>query len=729
MQMPTLARVIAVSVFLAACSTSEPSAAPASGAPGTIGPASSGLAPGATQSPGAPSVPTSGRLIQTALDAGRIDAATALRYRIYAVFGAQELPAEFRSTDWVEDDAALDLATLQLDGMSAPDAEAIRPFLVRPTDPSSVFRASPPAAAVRLASLRDAQLTATVTCGADGWASIEGVSHFKVWGRCGAGYDDADLELLAGILDALWTEESTYMGRQPRGDAGGVDEGGDDRVDFYLVGNCVTRAGDCQTHTGLAATTAAGPYVGSTGSRKSSAYVVINRATVGSPYFPSNIGHELFHVLQNAFNLEGKYSTGTSHWFVEASASWAEFKFVGAPTYDPARFAAYQSTTYPLQDKADDNAYDSFVWPLFMDEEAGDGTVANAWAALEGVATWDGFTDAIDAQLPFKQHFRDFAVRDWNDDALAAVIGPMLPIGATGDPRLLPGGPRRGADETLLANGGGAPPSVFAVGLQSLSAWFEHLTVDSAVGQVTLDFSDLQPRASLDIDLLVNVPGLGWDRRQVVGDKIQFCRNVPADEVTEIVVVLSNHDKDPFSNTHGLWTAESLKDPCPVGMTGDLTAELVDMYIDPDGVQHPITGTLRVHLVIEIGPYGSLYVARGSTYSYEMRYAPLFACGSGVVMDSGGLAPRVGQGPYDNADPNARGTATIGGGGEGPGAELGLDISIPPPANACQGGWIQTFGFVRDELGTYVHDVPRTRFDKFNGYREDESHGTIVGGP
>lgn len=739
MKTRALSRVLAVAVLVAACNSQQPSAAPGSQTAGSPAPGATGAAPGATVRPTQAPVdvppPTSIDLITAAQAAGRIDGDTAMRYRIYAVFGAPELPPEYRSEHPVEDDAILDLASARLATMPADLAAELRPYLVRPTDPASVFFGGPATASARLtsarlASVRSSTKTAAITCGANGWASVDGVSHFKVWGRCGGGYADTDLDFIAGILDALWTDESTYMGRQPRPDAGEADEGGDDRVDFYLVSSCVTRGGACQAAgaNALAATIAAPDFDGSAGSQKSSGYVLIPRGNMGLPQLPAVIAHELFHLLQNAFNYEGKYAAGSSHWFTEASATWAEYKFVGDPTLTPNRFRHYQSTSYPLQDKAESNSYYSFVWPLFMEQEVGDGTVANTWAGLQGLDTWQEFTDAVDAQLPFKTRFRDFAVRDWNDDALASEIGPMLPLGAVGDPRLLPGGPRTGPDTTLHANSGGTPPEVFSVGIQSLAAWYEHFAVDAAVGQVNLDFSDIQPRSALDIDLLVYVPNLGWDRRQVVGDKIQFCRNVPADKVTQIIVVLSNHEKDPMSNAHGLWTAESLKEPCPVGMMGDVTAELLDVYIDPKGGNHPISGTLHVHLVIEIGPYGSLYVARGSTYSYELHYAPMFACGSGVVMDSGGLAPRAGQGPYDNADPNATGTATVGGGGDGPGAELGLDISIPPPASACQGGWTQTFGFVRNQQEIYIHDYPRTRFDKFNGYREDASHGEIVDG-
>lgn len=738
MRPQAIARALAVAVLLASCNSSQPSGAPGSNPTRTGEPGATGAAPGSSQPAGQPSAPTSVELIRAALDAGRIDAQAAMKYRVYALFGAPGLPAEFRSTNWTEDDAVLDLAKSRLDVLPAELADAIRPFLVRPTDSASVFFASPASAGAGLVAVRTSATTAAVTCGANGWASVDGVSNFKVWGRCGAGFANADLEFVAGLLDTLWTDESVYMGRQPREDAGGADDGGDDRVDFYLVNNCVTRDGACQSHLGLAATTADEPYVGTAGARMASGYVVMNRASLGDPEAPATIAHELFHVLQNAFNWEGKYAGGDSHWFVEASATWSEYKFVGDPTATPARFQEYQETSRPLQDRADENNYKSFVWPLFMEEEGGDGTVAGAWSALQGVPTWEGFTDAIDAQLPFKTRFRDFAVRDWNVDALAAEIGPLLPLGAVGSTRWEPAGPRRGLDETLHAGNRGDPLHVVPVGLKSLAAWFQHLAVDDAIGQVTLDFSAMQPRAALDIDLLVNVPGLGWDRRQVVGDKIQFCRNVPADRVSEIVVVLSNHEKDPTSNVIGEWTAESLRDPCPEDWVGDITLVSVFKAHIPQYGEHSVrlanlpddvtTIKVEVHLVI-VHDGDRVLAGRGSTISYEKTVTgthpepPVLCAGSVGLWHS--------DAPSALADPTALGQARIQG---DPSAlsdtELMIEFAIGGP-NAPPECWagFGLYPFTRVDDHTWTHTISESNPDpeQLTHSSSRDSTGTLRG--
>jgi hypothetical protein len=732
--------LLAIALLVAACgdaASPAPPAASGSTAASTAGPAASDGAPGVPDPSAEPYVPSSKDLIRRAQADGRLDARTAMLYRVFALFGAPELPAEYRSDVWAEDNAVLAHAQSELEHLPSDVAEAIRPFLARPTDPSSAFHGRPASASLQLASTRSSVRTAAVTCGANGWASIDGVSHFKVWGRCGTGFDNGDLELVAGILDVLWTEESTYMGRQPVPDAGGPDEGGDDRVDVYLIANCVTRAGGCQSHGGLAGVMGAPPFSGASGALASSGFMMINRATIGDPETPATIAHEVFHLIQNAFNWEVTWASTDEYWFTEASATWAEYRFVGDPTSTAYRYMEYQASDLALQDHVDNNIYRSFVWPLFMEEEVGPGTVAATWAAVQGVATTDGFTDVIDAQLPFKDHFRDFAVRDWNDEELAGVIGPMLPIGAVGTPRLIPRLGRRGTSATLPANPAGTAPRPFAVAIDSLAPWFQYLAVNDDVGQVTLDFGGVQPRPAFDVDLLVNVPGIGWDRRQVVGDRIQLCRNVPADKVTEIVVVVSNHDKDPAAHVFGTWTAESLEEPCPVTWTGDMTTTSVLMQHNPrwdeggariqNAPDTVITVTITVHLVI-VNDGGRVLAGRGSTIVYDRTVTGFGA--EPPIHCQGSVGLWQGQAPSALADPAALGQARIQG---DPAAledtELMIEFGIAPPsAEEC---WTNSglFPFTRVDEHTWTHAIHESELDPERLYRSvsRDSTGTLQG--
>ncbi|MHB8891003.1 MAG: hypothetical protein ACYC65_03040 [Candidatus Limnocylindrales bacterium] len=88
-------------------------------------------------------------------EGGRIDRATALLYRLQASVGEDRLPGEFRALT-LEDDGAAEIALAEWGTFTAEQQAAMRPYLVRPTDPGSVFAPAGTAAGggVQLASTR-----------------------------------------------------------------------------------------------------------------------------------------------------------------------------------------------------------------------------------------------------------------------------------------------------------------------------------------------------------------------------------------------------------------------------------------------------------------------------------------------------------------------------------------------------------------------------------------------
>ena len=97
-----LPALLAAALLVAACGADTPSGAPTgSGTPSATsltGPAPSGFA-------GQPG-DTSTELITAAYEAGRIDRATALLYRLQASVGDDRLPGEFRALTLEDDGAA-----------------------------------------------------------------------------------------------------------------------------------------------------------------------------------------------------------------------------------------------------------------------------------------------------------------------------------------------------------------------------------------------------------------------------------------------------------------------------------------------------------------------------------------------------------------------------------------------------------------------------------------------
>ena len=147
-------------VIAAGCDNPRPSATVV---PGTSEPGqpSVGASPAASAEPSQGTIdeqfPASAAdLIQADVEQGALDQDTGLLYRIYAVFRDPRLPAKYQAGVAIEDEGAFEAAQASLDSMAPEIAAELRPYLVRPTDPSSVFHevARSVAGTARLASWR-----------------------------------------------------------------------------------------------------------------------------------------------------------------------------------------------------------------------------------------------------------------------------------------------------------------------------------------------------------------------------------------------------------------------------------------------------------------------------------------------------------------------------------------------------------------------------------------------
>jgi hypothetical protein len=548
-----------------------------------------------------PDNPSAADLIERDRVNGKLDDATALLYRVYAQFGDSRLPEPYASAPVTEDRSGLSNAQRRIDRLPAAVADEVRPFFVRPTDPSSVFydvrvaASAGTSSAAALAAYRPPPAVsqppaapAPVTCNRiTGWGYATGVARFKVWGECGTPADDADIQILAATVEELWDAEATYLSRQPLPDEGKPDpdewlndQGGDSRIDIYLVNACLTRGGRCRAVTlpTLAVSINSPPHTQVKGVGVMSAYVLIPKGAMQGDQLElrAYVAHELFHVFQNAMNVDGTDDpNGEWHWFVEASAKWAEWAFVpgAAPKTVAPWFASFERSPYPLSSTQGNNEYASFSWPLFMEQEAGHDAVARAWQAIEGKPDLEGVTRAIDGVLKFHDRFHDFAVRTWNA-ALGAgkPLEPLLPRPPTGPPQ--PGGPHRHPDETLLPSPPGDLIHTFSEGIPGLDASYVDLKVDDNVGQLVLDFTGLFPPAAQDRDALVKVKDKGWEYRKLTAGPTTWCMDNPDDDIEELIVIVSNHEWDA-TTIEGEWTIQSPLEPC---LSYQIHIEWTDSY-------------------------------------------------------------------------------------------------------------------------------------------------------
>jgi hypothetical protein len=550
------------------------SAAPQTSAPATSEESSSPVAIASV----APEQPTAMQLIQQDVDAGTIDEPTGLLYRVYATFGAPELPAKYAAGIPTEDGAAIAQLVGEANDGSLPAeiANDVMPFLVRPPDPTSVFHGSAPPVGARQPFA--AQAVVNPSCGENGWASLVSQSvPVTVWGSCTGGHGTDDLASFLSGIESVYGDEVKLMG-DPIQDGGSADEGGDSNLDIYVADSCVTRAGQCKdlSDQAYAITVPAPPFEGSPAT--SSAYMVVDRNIADPGIQRAVLAHELFHVLEFAHNEGGIQQGGQWFWMTEASAEWAEEVFAqdARPYTVYPDVAKYQHSNLGLTTTNGANEYQSFLWSYFMEQQGGVQAVANAWDAFRGQSGFDNLNTALSGIVPFSSKFKDFAVHAWNSDLVVGegppdVIAPRfqdldkdLPdddaindaktkyqkvVGAAG-----PQGNQYSVDETM-------PP---------LSERYEIVDVDDSVQQLVVNFDGLEPSSALDPVALLKYRDGHWERKDLPAGKTTFCRSDY--DITKILFVLADHGFSADSAISGTWTMQALTDPCqPTSYKLDLT--------------------------------------------------------------------------------------------------------------------------------------------------------------
>ena len=549
--------------------------------------------------------------IATALSSGAIDVPTALLYRAYALLGDRRLPEAYRGAGSADEDNALfDEIRMRFDALPVAAQDALRPFIVRPADPRSVWNATAATGVGRVQALREKRTAlSAATCAtaavAGTWISKRSASHpVRVWAQCHgeAGFDaesvsviDRTLVVLARVYPAM----TGVMGA-PLPDL----EGDDEAIDFYIVddGSYVYRQEGNFRPKGFG-TTYWADTVAPAGNGKS-AFVTFPRSLLYMSRFHNTVIHEFFHVLQKAHNAS--YSPraqaanpmrGENHWFVEASAAWASAHFDrtlapwpdGRGAYEDAhrRFGQYFLPTFDaLNAVGSPHDYSAYIWPYFVEQETGSNAfMKNIWIGLEAVSSFEAADQAIDRVYPFAANFKRFALRNLNK--------AFMP----GDP--LPREKRYVAlDEAQFVDGGEPPPlepktlisnSEFSRNLdvKNLAARYQHLTVSqegAATRKVTVDTSALRPADGLVVQALVKTTD-GWLAQPINIDsaKLVFCFDkgpttaIVRGSFTEILFIVSNHALTSAGNIAGALKVLPKSTPCAEVWEG--TIDQVYLYV------------------------------------------------------------------------------------------------------------------------------------------------------
>lgn len=549
----------------------------------------------------APPQPRAQDLIRQALASGAIDLPTSLLYRAYALTSDPRLPASMRgSGSDLEDSGLFHEIRNAIPTLPEPVRTQLLPFTLRPTDPEGWYRKMIVALGLDNGAASAARATAISTaadgsapelaehCGqsTDGWISRRSeLFGFRVWAWCApdssadTGPED-DIARTIDVMETAWPFEVGIMDKQPAADDAPIDPATgrvETDLDVYVLFPAALLERRGQAQETLSAQQVNG-WVSPVGT--DAGYIVLHSAVVQSRQLRITGPHELFHVLQNAYNSQlfvqplpgfgGIVDSVTAPWwYIEASATWAAthvarragwpersdeyLRFgglaqVSGATEADATFQA-RGSLVSLNTPGGLRPYAAFIWPYFMEQVTDFTRPGEAvWNQVVGLTTTTEADAALDRALSFEEHFRTFAMRGYND---ALLPGDALPA-AERFVGLDPG-------DAGFSFSDGVPPLIEVVGLGAgidrsisiktagLAAKYLSFTVaDEGVLRVDIDLAAIDDEEVLDADAFVKIAGRDWKRERLDGVRRRtFCMNHPEEKLEEYILIVSNHRVAP----------------------------------------------------------------------------------------------------------------------------------------------------------------------------------------
>jgi hypothetical protein len=488
---------------------------------------------------------TSRSLIEAAVEAGDLTPEQGLVDRVFAAFGDRRLPAAYRGDDnEVADDSVMREAGRLWPTLSDTARTTLAPFFVPPAARSSWANLPGAGATATPAGTQDT--APTDPCDSDQlkgdqWKNVRTADgKVRIWW-----FDDPKTPwnqqaalFMSRQIPPMWKAFKDLMGREPPSDANArCFHGPDGALDIYLTrwvekAIALTQASDLGPNHQLICD-------------GTSSYIVIR--TLGGPPSKYIVAHELFHAFQNAF----PYFQGNCrnfNWFDEGSATWAVHYL-----YPDSWFAENWDTLMFYTDdychSLDCHGYESWAFDLYLEKTLGPKVIANIYRAFGGALS----LPAIDRTIGgFKKRWPEFTKHAWNQEPIPSFrqwdkgwdAHPIVSWSWVGP--LCCGGPVYEELPTIqLAIGGLMQRTLNLPATKTgyLERTYRKLAVvDDNVRYLKFNntLSGL-PHAAVGAIVTFadgHTAYQNWTGRPYV----EFCRDKPAEDVTNLVVMYSNDD-------------------------------------------------------------------------------------------------------------------------------------------------------------------------------------------
>lgn len=509
---------------------------------------------------------TSDDLVRRAVTRGSITRTQGLLYRMYAAYSDPRLPDELEGAAPSDDQVATTTSEVlrSWSRLKGRVQRRLDPYFRAPTYAGSAFRSRPSQSRGEMSSLRGqtscygngAELTPSSVAREDHWKKLR-TRHFWIWYQtidtewATAAQNRATARWAEAVLDTIWAKETRLLGRRPLADTAERCNGGDGRLDLYII----------RQRTDTAAVTNAYP----PGCQRRPAFLTIAPDYAVTKTLTRDVlAHEFTHMIQ--FSTPHPKPCDEYRWLEEATANWMVDHVYPADNYEHRFAASYfkRGFYYPLETyfpsggswpdarEASLNGYEDYVFLQFVARTYGSGRVGAIWAATESHDS----LEAIDSAVPggLDAVWPAFSAAAWNQPGQVSFQvwdGLSDGIGA-------------GTRPTIHVDLGGTERSRFALERRRV---VEHLAfkptwiaiddpeVDSVVvkhiGFEGLDYSG----DSLDGDdsghvtaVLVLADGSTRVEDWTDEDPVELCRQRPSEAVEAILITHSNTTFDDRSH-------------------------------------------------------------------------------------------------------------------------------------------------------------------------------------
>jgi len=518
--------------------------------------------------------------IAAAEQQGALDHTTALLYQLAAAYNPASVPAAYQAVrpagaQVMPGDATA--STKLIPGAAGHDATGlladltrhwsqlghtlqaqIQPFRDRPSAPQSFW-----------AQQAGGQLLSGTT---HTFAYVDSPqTPTRIWYVVERGEDEKTLATeLANEIDisGVWTKErSAMLGHVPCSDANLPDNGGNGRLDLYLVrpGGSIHRNDSHGTRGQLPGASSDYELYGLTVSQAesdscaSTVFILLND-TLSFDDLRNTAAHEMFHAFQ------GSFQETDEDWWDEATATWAEDYIYPTLNTEQSQLEAggWANKAGPLGplDRYDDNGeaqYGAYIWPYYLTHRPG-GT-PQLIGQIDLAAQTKPLIQVLHDMPDWAARFKEFALWDWNRAPVDIYRDNGAHIDAlTQTPRHL--GSRGSVSLPAASYDTNVNVPRASIGYYELAQVNDSARAGGFVHQLRFDLSGITGQAGAGVQAIITVGDPAHPTRQYTEDwsalpAKTFCRDRAAEAVSDVVLVVSNSSIADHSSVSGVVTVDT----------------------------------------------------------------------------------------------------------------------------------------------------------------------------